>query len=386
MKENSPAPDTVNPPLAGLRVLELSTILAGPAVGLFLAELGADVVKLENPSQGGDPTRGWRLAGEDSHEGRCAYFCSVNWGKRSLALDLKQGQDCERLHQLLGQADILLANFRPGQAERLGLPWADMQSRYPRLIVGWITGYGPDSQRAGFDVLIQAESGFMASNGPTGGPACRMPVALIDLLTAHQLKEGLLVALLERQRTGLGRTLQVSLWDTALASLANQATNYLMAGYDAEPAGSEHPNLFPYGTLLDCRDGPVLLAVGTDGQFAALCQVLGCPELARGCFAHNAGRVAGREALRPPLQQAAAQWESAPLLAELERLGVPAGRLQKVSQALSSLPEPLRQGPLAGVRSLAFSGFARPDLLPPPRLGEHTEEVLRDWLSLPAAG
>jgi len=367
-----------NAPLSGLRVLELATILAGPAVGNFLAEMGADVVKVENPRTGGDATRGWKLAGEVAEDGRCAYFCSVNWGKRSLTLDLKQAEEVQRLHQLLEKTDILLANFRPGQAEKLGLPWPNPQQRYPRLISGWITGYGADNPRPGFDVLVQAESGFMAGNGPRGGPPCRLPVALIDLLTAHQLKEGLLLALLGRERSGQGQMVEVSLWQTALASLANQATNFLMTGYEQEPAGTEHPNLFPYGTLLECQDAPVFLAVGTDGQFAGLCAALACPELLE-TYALNARRVADRERLRPLLEKAAAPLDSAALLQDLERAGVPSGRLQTVAKALQSA-QPLVHEGLAGLRSVAFSGFPQLDLRPPPRLGEHSREVLQDWL------
>lgn len=358
-------------------MLELASILAGPAVGYFLAELGADVVKVENP-RSGDATRGWKLAGEQADDGRCAYFCSVNWGKRSLALDLKSPEDLRRLHALLKNTDILLANFRPGQAETLGLPWPEPQRLYPRLISGWITGYGPDNPRPGFDVLVQAESGFLAGNGPKGGPPCRLPVALIDLLSAHQLKEGLLLALLMRERCGLGRMVEVSLWQTALASLANQATNFLMTGYEQEPAGTEHPNLFPYGTLLSCRDAQVFLAVGTDGQFAGLCQALQLADLADE-FCRNAGRVVGREKLRPLLEAAASGRDSGELLAELERRGVPSGRVQSVGQALQGVDKLVHEQ-LAGLRSVAFSGFPQLPLRPPPRLGEHSLEVLADWL------
>ncbi len=360
-------------------MLELASILAGPAVGYFLAELGADVVKVENPA-GGDATRGWKLVGEQAEDGRCAYFCSVNWGKRSLALDLKRPEDVRQLHALLETTDILLANFRPGQAEKLGLPWPDPHRLYPRLLTGWITGYGPDNPRPGFDVLVQAESGFLAGNGPKGGPPCRMPVALIDLLSAHQLKEGLLLALLQRERSGLGQMVEVSLWQTALASLANQATNFLMTGYEQEPAGTEHPNLFPYGTLLACRDAQVFLAVGTDGQFAGLCQALEVPELVQD-YARNARRVAERESLRPLLEAAAVELDSTELLVRLEQLGVPSGRVQSVGQALQGA-DTLVHEQLAGLRSVAFSGFAQLPLRPPPRLGEHSREVLSDWLNL----
>lgn len=365
-------PTVTDGPLAGLRVVELANILAGPAVGFFLAELGADVVKVENPSTGGDPTRGWKLKNETASDGRSAYFCSVNWGKRSLLLDLKHQQ--EALHALLEQADILLANFRPGDDVRLGLDFPRLHQLYPNLIVGWITGYGAESPRPGFDALIQAESGWMSMNGPSGGPPCKLPVALIDLLAAHQLKEGLLLALLQRERGLPGRLVQVSLWDSALASLANQATAFLMEHHVPQPMGSEHPSLFPYGTSLECADETIFLAVGTDRQFDQLCQALEAPELISR-FATNAKRVQQREVLRQELTQRARSHRG--LLEQLWSRGVPAGRLQGLHQALDGHAGLLRHQHLCGVRSLAFDGPLLP-LRPPPLLGEHTQEVLRE--------
>lgn len=347
-----------------LRVVELAGILAGPAAGSFFAELGADVVKLERPASG-DPTRGWRLKGESSPDGLSAYFCAVNWGKRSVALDLKQ--DRELLDKLLSRADILLMNFRPGS----GLEPEQLRQRFPRLIVGSVTGYGSESPRPGFDVLIQAESGFMSLNQGN-----RLPVALLDLMTAHQLKEGLLVALYERERTGAGSLVEVNLWESALASLANVASNVLMAGWEPEPSGTEHPNLFPYGTLLN---GDVLVAVGTDGQFASLCRVLERPDLQER-YPTNRLRVEAREELRPMLLAAAARLESEPLLQALHRQQVPAGRLQSVTQALQSPAASRLLLEHEGIRSLRTTIFnRREELRPPPTLGQHTEEVLRDW-------
>jgi crotonobetainyl-CoA:carnitine CoA-transferase CaiB-like acyl-CoA transferase len=220
----------------------------------------------------------------------------------------------------------------------------------------------------------------MAMNGSPDGPPARLPVALIDLLAAHQLKEGLLLALLQRERSGRGRIVECSLWSAALTSLANQGTNFLMAGYDPERTGTEHPNLFPYGTLLPCRDGEILLAVGTDRQFQDLCAVLGDGALAA-AYPSNAERVSSRDVLRPQLESLARRYGAAELLDRLARAGVPSGRLQSVGQALQS-----RQGQdlqlhadaLAGLRSVGFHGFGpRHDLLPPPRLGEHGPDL--DW-------
>ncbi|MEW6279172.1 MAG: CoA transferase [Candidatus Eremiobacterota bacterium] len=351
-------------PCTDLRVIELAGILAGPAVGCFFAELGADVVKVENPATGGDPTRGWRLPGEPTDR-PSAYFCAVNWGKRSVALDLQR--DLEGFMRLLAGADVLVTNFKPGDAEKLGVAPQALVARFPRLLAGCITGYGPDDPRPGFDALIQAESGLMKMNG------ARLPVAFIDLIAAHQLKESLLLGLWQRERTGRGGVFEVSLWQAAVSSLANAASNFLMAGFEQAPGGTEHPNLFPYGTLLRCRDGEVLLAVGTDRQFAALCRVLGRDELARE-YASNADRVERREELRPRLD--ASHLGAEEFLARLTAEGVPSGRLRSVAEALQAAPAEwlLRSGPFASVRTLAFG--PRRDLRPPPGLGEHTAEVL----------
>ena len=193
------------PPLAQLKVLELATILAGPSVGMFLAELGARVVKVEPPDSGGDPTRGWYHP-EESGQHLSAYFSCVNWGKRSIVLDLRQHRS--RLDPLLSQTDILLMNCKPGDEVKLQLQPEQLLQQHPQMIIGWVCGY-PDSSRPGLDALIQAESGFMSMNGPPGGPPCKLPVALIDLLAAHQLKEGILLALWLRDRGQGGRLLAV---------------------------------------------------------------------------------------------------------------------------------------------------------------------------------
>lgn len=359
----------MNRPLQGLRVLEMATVLAGPAVGQFFAELGADVIKAEHPLHP-DPTRGWRAAGETTPAGLSAYFCAVNWGKRFVRLDNPEHQE-----QLLSQCDILLMNCKSDAADKLGLVPEQLLQRYPRLLIGWITGYGRHSSRPGFDALIQAESGFMSMNGPVGGPPCKMPVALIDLLAAHQLKEGLLLALLLRERGDFSRRLvEVSLWETALASLANQATNVLVAGLEPACEGTEHPNLFPYGTLLPCEDGELLLAVGTDRQFQALCDAL---EIAAQGFETNPQRVARREELRCLLERASRSRPAEALLQALWRADVPAGQLRTVSEAIRDVPM-FRDGQLAGLPTVAFRGLAsRVELRPPAQLGADTEDVLQ---------
>lgn len=205
-------------------VLELASVLAGPSVGQFFAELGAQVLKVENAATRGDVTRNWKLASEPSGTDTPAYFCAANWGKASLALDLTQAAQLQQLYSLVQQADIVIASYKPGDAEKLQVGYDTLKNINPRLLYGHITGYGPHDTRAGYDAVVQAESGFMYLNGEAGGPPVKMPVALMDILTAHQLKEGLLVALLQRERTRQGQLVQVSLLQAAVSALANQAT------------------------------------------------------------------------------------------------------------------------------------------------------------------
>lgn len=205
----------------GLRVVELASVLAGPSVGQFFAELGAEVIKVENLKTGGDVTRSWKSAGEKTDD-RSAYFCSCNWCKKSVAIDLSTKPGNEAVVRLIQGADVVIASYKPGDAERLGVAYAQWKDKHPRLIYGQITGYGPDTDRVGYDAVVQAEAGFMDMNGAADGPPTKMPVALIDVLAAHQLKEGLLLALIHRDRTGKGTFVGVSLLDAALASLVIQ--------------------------------------------------------------------------------------------------------------------------------------------------------------------
>ncbi|MEM8559664.1 MAG: CaiB/BaiF CoA-transferase family protein, partial [Bacteroidota bacterium] len=262
-------------PFADLVVLELANVLAGPSVGQFFAELGATVWKVESPRTQGDVTRRWRLPTEPDTD-RPAYFTAVNWGKQSLALDLAHPDGRALLHQLAAQSDVVLTSFRPGTAARLGADAATLRALDARLVVASISGYGSDHLRAGYDAVVQAESGWMFMNGYPDGPPTKLPVALVDVLAAHQLKQAILVALLQRARTGEGAHVHVSLLDAAVSALVNQASNWLTAGHSPQRMGSAHPNIAPYGSLFRTADGhDLLLAVGTDRQFAHLCTVLG---------------------------------------------------------------------------------------------------------------
>lgn len=386
--------------LDDLLVVELSSVLAGPSVGQFFAELGARVVKVEHP-RGGDITRSWLAPGQDpgSHS---AYFASCNFGKESVALDLKDKTALAVLLRLIDKADIVTMSFKPGSAERLGLGADVLRKRNPRLIVGRVSGYGADNPRPGYDAVIQAEGGFMSINGtPDSGPV-KMPVPLIDVLAAHQLKEGLLVALLRRSATGEGTVIDVSLIDSAISSLVNQATNYLMTGNVPKALGSAHPNIAPYGTVYYALgDEPLVLAVGTEPQFRALCDILGLQDLpADPRFENNAARVANRPALQDILQAAIGRLDRGEFLAELDRRVIPSGAVRSLdavlgsgdgpmilgsageaekTDAASSADDAALPGRVLGLRQVAFrSHGASRRLKPPPRVGEHTTIVLGD--------
>lgn len=313
----------------GLRIVEVSSVLAGPAVGMFFAELGAEVIKIENPHTGGDMTRHWKLPAEAPDAPESAYYKSVNWGKQSRFLDLAAAEGREQAYALIREADVLLTNFTRRAAGKLGLSPETTGRLNPALIHANLTAYGEADDRPGFDVLLQAETGFLHMTGHPGAPPAKMPVALIDILAAHQLKEGILIALLERSRSGKGAYLSVSLFGSALASLANQASNYLNTGYVPGPLGTEHPNIAPYGDLCTTADGErIVLAVGTETQFRNLCAALDMPRLTdKPEFADNASRVAHRADLMKTLREAISTWPSAELLDRFRAGGVPAGKV-----------------------------------------------------------
>ena len=385
-------------PFAHLRILELASVLAGPQVGQFFAELGAEVRKIESPA--GDITRTWKTSAEtavapDSAVATAvtaaavsAYFAASNWGKSSLVLDLTTAAGQTELHYLAAEADIVLASYKPGDAEKLRADYATLAAGNPRLIYGHITGYGSENPRAGYDAVLQAEAGFMHLNaaGP-GQPPQKMPVAMVDLLAAHQLKEGLLTALFRRERTGRGALVQVSLLDSALSALANQAATYLVTGHDPQPLGSGHPSIVPYGTVYRAADGrQLVLAVGSDGQFRHLCVALGRPKWATEArFQTNAARVAHRAALEALLTERLAEVPGDELLAELERRAVPAGAVRAVGEALR-LPSaagmllPAQGASPAGLRTVAFRSPQWPvaaQLSAPPALGRVGREAFR---------
>lgn len=348
--------------LQDLLVIETAAVLAGPAVGMFFAELGAQVIKIENKRAGGDITRRWKLPAEDRSAPVSAYFSSVNWGKEHRFLDLSAPTDRAELDGLLNQADVLVTNHLAGDAEKLGLVPERLRGLNPRLVHGHIRGYAGDPARPAFDVVLQAETGYMSMTGTDDAHLAKLPIALIDVLAAHQLKEGLLLALLQRQRTGRGAYVEVSLEEAALTGLINQASNWLMARQAARPLGTLHPNIAPYGEVFTCADGGrLVLAVGTDAQFRALCDTLGLPHLAADPrFADNVRRVTDRSALADRLAPVFGRRARAEWLTALTAAGVPAGAVNTIDQALAS---PAAQAMTAeelmdGVRTLRIRGNA----------------------------
>lgn len=324
--------------LEGLLVVETASVLAGPAVGMFFAEAGARVVKVENPRQGGDVTRQWKLPTEDENAPASAYFSSVNFGKEHLLLDLQAAAGRAALDDLLVRADVLITNHLPRHAAKLGLRPERLRELNPALVHGHVLGYPDRPDRAAYDVVLQAETGYLSMTGSDPAHLAKLPVAMIDVLAAHQLKEGLLLALLRRARMGGGAYVEVSLEEAALAGLVNQASNWLMAGHVPAPLGTLHPNIAPYGEMLRCADGgSVVLAVGSDAQFKQLCAVL---ELAGTAsdprYAHNAGRVLHRTDLAQELAVAAKALMRPDLLARLHSAGVPAGAVMPLDQALGT--------------------------------------------------
>jgi crotonobetainyl-CoA:carnitine CoA-transferase CaiB-like acyl-CoA transferase len=290
--------------LSHIKVIELASVLAGPDVGMFFAELGAKVIKIENKVNGGDVTRKWKLPNENNQSSISAYFSSVNYNKEYRFLNLKDIADKQEVLNLIKTSDIVIANFKPGDDIKLGMDFESLKEINPKLIYGEINGYGKESKRAAYDVVLQAETGYMSMNGSSSSGPIKMPIALIDVLAAHQLKEGLLLALLNKTTSGKGALVEVSLYDTALASLKNQATNWLMNNFIPQRIGSLHPNIAPYGETFETKDNRFLvLAIGNDKHFKKLLSIIGANHLTNdNRFNTNQLRVTNRDALDKELQ------------------------------------------------------------------------------------
>ncbi|QJQ94438.1 MULTISPECIES: CaiB/BaiF CoA-transferase family protein [Halomonadaceae] len=378
-------------PLEGCLVLDMSRVLAGPWAGQLLADLGAQVIKIERPGQG-DDTRSWgppwlEDSAADSRE--AAYFLCANRGKQSLAVDITHPEGQALVQALAGRADILLENFKVGGLKRYGLDYASLSKRNPRLIGCSITGFGQDgpyAHRAGYDFMIQAMGGLMSVTGDAEAMPMKTGVAITDVMTGLYATVGVLAALNERERTGRGRHVDVALLDVQVATLANQALNTLVSGRDPQRHGNAHPNIVPYQAFA-CADGYLVLTVGNDSQFARLAQLLGHPEWAGDTrFATNAMRVANRQLLVPMVAERLASRERDRWLAELEALGIPAGPINSVSEALSD-PQVRHRGMVTSLQRdgmtvpqianpLRFDGDSQTSHRAPPALGQDSDSVL----------
>ena len=370
-------------PLNGLRVVELARILAGPWIGQTLADLGAEVIKIEAPE--GDDTRRWgppfieRPRADGSKETVAAYFHAANRGKTSVTCDFNDPADLDRLRGLIDGADVVVENFKVGGLRKFGLDYDTLAARNPRLVYASITGFGQNGPRAaqpGYDFLIQGMSGIMDLTGDPQGEPQKVGVAWIDIFTGLYGVIAVQAALAERERSGLGQHLDLSLLDCGVAVLANQATNYLLGGLVPHRLGNAHPNIVPY-QLFPASDGHLIVACGNDRQFAALCRVLDLAPLAQDPdFATNAARVAHRDRLAPILSQATRRFTRTELIAALEDAGVPGGPVNDVAEALAE-PQVVARGleitpeGIPGLRSpMRFSRSALITDRAAPALGE----------------
>jgi crotonobetainyl-CoA:carnitine CoA-transferase CaiB-like acyl-CoA transferase len=383
-------------PLHGIKVLDVTRVLAGPWCTMTLADLGAEVWKIENPA-GGDDTRSWT---PPSVEGISTYFLAANRNKKSVAVDLKTAQGRAIVAELAAKADVLVENLRPSSLRSAGLAYEQLSAINPRLIHCSISGYGRDgpfAERAGYDFVMQAETGFMSITGEIAGEPMRLGVAFVDLAAGSNAAQAILAALYARERTGTGQSIDIALFDSALHFLANIASGYLNTGIGPTRFGNAHASIVPY-QLFDTADGCIALAVGNDQQYRRLCcDVLGCDGLwtdAR--FRTNAARTRNREQLIPRLAAELGRHATAVLLSKLRQHGIPAGTVRSVADAFASQEALARDVVVTAahprldqvrmVRSpLRLSGSPTVAAIAPPGLGQHTSEVLASVLGYSAA-
>jgi crotonobetainyl-CoA:carnitine CoA-transferase CaiB-like acyl-CoA transferase len=383
-------------PLAGLRVLELARILAGPWAGQILADLGADVIKVERKGTG-DDTRGWGPpfveAADGSHLG-AAYFHATNRGKRSIELDFESEDGRRIVKKLAARSDVLIENFKVGGLAKFGLDYASLSKDNPRLIYCSVTGFGqtgPYAARAGYDLMAQGMGGIMDLTGTPDGEPQRAGVPVADIFTGIYSVVGILAALIERGRSGRGCQVDTALVDSQVGVLANQALNYLVSGKVPKRIGNAHPNIVPY-QVFPVADGHVIIATGNDSQFAKLCGVLGEPDISgEPSYRANSDRLQHREELIARLSTLTRRWPGAELLAKLESVQVPAGPINPLDQVFAD-PQVVHRGmridpPSAAAKTGTIPGVRTPIVIggrpmaaerPSPRLGEHTAEVLRE--------
>jgi crotonobetainyl-CoA:carnitine CoA-transferase CaiB-like acyl-CoA transferase len=378
-------------PLGGVRVLDLTRILAGPFCTQALADAGADVVKVEVPRRG-DDTRGW---GPPFVEGESCYFLAVNRGKRSITVDLKSAAGKELVWRLLEKADVLVENFRPGTLAELGFSWEVVHARLPRVVYASLSGYGDDGPRGGepgYDAVIQAEGGLMSVTGEPDGPPLRAGASVVDVLAGMTLHQGILQALILRERTGRGTRVDTSLLESLMPPLSYHCTTWLLAGEVPQRLGNRHPNLSPYETF-EAADGWLTIGVGSESLWRTFCAAIGRPALLDDPrFRANADRVRQRDALRAELAPLLRERTVAAWLDLLRAAGVPCGSVRTVAEALED-PQLAARGLIVAAEHprLGRARFVgnplhvldadrRHSHRPPPLLGEHTDDVLADWL------
>lgn len=380
-------------PLAGLRILDLSRVLAGPMCAMSLADLGADVVKVEHPSRG-DDTRDWgvRVGSRNT-----SYFNSANRNKRSLTLDLQSEAGAQIARDLAAQSDVVIQNFKVGGAEKLGLGYEQLTALNPRLVYCSISGYsrsGPEAQRPGYDLVVQGEAGIMAMNGEEGQGPLKFGVAAVDMFTGMYSAQAILAALYERQQTGRGRHVQMALYDCGLMITSYYGMEALLQAGDPPKFGNAHPSIVPYG-VFEAADGPLVITVGNNGQFQRFCQdILQRPEwVSDERFATNTARSAHRHILMPMIHELIGRMPRAQLLAQLTAAQIPCGEVQGLLGALQSERtasagllhhfEDSEAGPQAVLAPpYAMDGERLPVRMPPPHLGEHTDALLSERLGL----
>ncbi len=320
-----------------LKVVELASVLAGPATSLFFAELGAKVIKIENPETKGDVTRSWKLPSEDPNAKESAYFKSVNFKKKSVFLSARVPSDKEKILKLISEADILIVNFKKGDDKKLGLDYAAIKRINSKIIYASIQGFPDNDDRLAYDLILQAETGFMSMNGTKESGPLKMPVALIDILAAHHLKEAILLALMKRANVGLGSKVSVSLYSAAIASLANQATNWLIAGHNPFPQGSLHPNISPYGEIFTTKDkSKITFAIGSNKHFVSLCKVLKLEKVAADAkFSDNRLRVLNRKKLFGILNTEIKKINYRELFALCSKNEIPIAKIKTIKEVFS---------------------------------------------------
>ncbi|HEY6366312.1 MAG TPA: CoA transferase [Candidatus Binatia bacterium] len=379
-------------PLDGIRVLDFTRVLAGPYCTMFLGDLGAEVVKVEQPGVG-DDTRGW---GPPFAGGESAYFLCVNRNKKSITVDLKSKQGVALLRRLAGCADVLIENFRPGTMERLGLGEKDLRAANPRLIYASLSGFGADgpmSDAPGYDLIVQAWGGLMSITGQPDGEPTKVGVAIIDLVAGLMLGKSIAAALFAREKTGVGQKIDTSLLEAEVACLINVGSNYLVEGSIPRRWGNAHPSIVPYQSF-KTADGYLVIGVASEGIWRRFCAAIGRAEWADNPrFAKNANRVENRGALVAAIAEIFQGRETDAWLKRLNEAGVPCAPVQTVDQVFKA-PQVLHremlvdvEHPTAGTMPMAgipvkFSATPASVRLPPPLLGQHTEEVLESWLGM----